>query len=183
MFGKLNVRHAGLVALSLAAVAFAVWFVVPTTAFAQEQPPVAKPGAPEVTLVGKIVDLHCYMTGEYANPDHAKCAAECLRNGVPAALETPKGLFLLGAGTQGFSRKAAALAHEDVEVKGKLYEKHGVKYVDVIEMKKVGGDKPALDKPAKPVKPETPAKPEAPAKPETPAKPEAPAKPETPANQ
>lgn len=163
MFGKLNVRQAGFVALSLTGVALALWFVVPTAAFAQEQPPVAKPGVKEVTLTGKIVDLHCCMTGDYAAPDHAKCTAECLRNGVPAALETPNGLILLGAGTQGFSRKAAALAQEDVEVKGKLYEKHGVKYIDVTEMKKVGGDKPALEKPAKPEKPEAPAKPETPA--------------------
>lgn len=109
---------------------------------AQDKPP--KPlGQPEmqgkeVTLTGKIVDLHCFMAGtpKEKEKDAAKCTAKCLKEGVPAALETDQGLILLGKGMDGFGREASRHALAMVEVKGKLYEKYGLKYLDVMTIKK-----------------------------------------------
>lgn len=84
----------------------------------------------EVTLVGKIVDLQCYMTGEYPTKDQAECARKCIGAGVPAALETNNGLVIVGKGYRGVGREIAKHAMATVKVKGKLYEKHGVKYID-----------------------------------------------------
>lgn len=111
----------------------------------------------EVTLVGKIVDLQCYMTGEYATKDQAECVRKCIRAGVPVALETDKGLVIVGMGYQGPAREVEKHALAMVEVKGKLYEKHGVKYVDITSAK-----------PTKPVPEEEEDEPEEPEDPDRP---------------
>jgi hypothetical protein len=87
-------------------------------------------------MTGRVVDLHCYMTGQYESTDHAKCTAECIRNGVPAGLETEKELFLLGQGTKSAAKTLEPLAFQQAEIRGKVYEKNGVKYLDVISAKK-----------------------------------------------
>ena len=53
----------------------------------------------EVTMSGKIVDLHCFMTGKFPSADHAKCTRECIRAGVPAALETEDSVVILSGQT------------------------------------------------------------------------------------
>jgi hypothetical protein len=93
-----------------------------------------KPQAPEpqeVTLTGTVVDLQCFMTGQYLSADHEKCTKECIRAGVPVALETPEGLYILGHGMEGPARMFNKLGMCQVEVKGMLHEKLGVRYIDV----------------------------------------------------
>lgn len=91
----------------------------------------------EVTLTGKIVDLQGYMTEKYASADHAKCTTDCIRAGVPAALETEDGLVIIGEGVTGPARSLAELALRNVELKGKLYERHGIQYIDIKSTKSV----------------------------------------------
>jgi len=119
----------------------------------------------EVTLVGKIVDLQCYMTGEYPTKDQAECARKCIRAGVPAALETDNGLVILGMGHRGPGREIEKHAMAMVELKGKLYEKHGVKYIDIVSVKATKVAKPEPeedwewpeeDEPEEPEDPERP---------------------------
>jgi hypothetical protein len=107
-------------------------------AFSAAVAPSAAPVGKEVTLKGRVVDLYCSMTGQYASEDHAKCTADCLKGGVPAALETPTGLVLLGQGKKGASAHLAAMAMVEVEARGKLYEKDGLKYLDFVSVTKVG---------------------------------------------
>jgi hypothetical protein len=89
----------------------------------------------DVTLTGKIVDLQSFMTGKFASSDKAKCTRDSIRGGVPAALETKDGLVVIGEGTKGAARTIAPLAFQDAELKGKLYEKHGVRYIDITSAK------------------------------------------------
>jgi len=126
--------------------ALAAWCVVPSRVDAQANPtaktkPAAKPlpgrlsmagerPPREVTMTGRVVSVHAFMTGQYASPDQAKSTADNIRAGVPAALETPTGLILLGQGTTGVGRTLIPLAYQEVEVHGKLYEKGGFKYMD-----------------------------------------------------
>lgn len=86
----------------------------------------------EITIVGKVVDLQCYMTENYPSADHTACTRNCIRAGVPAGLETEQGLYILSQGEKGAATMLAPLAFEKVEIKGKLFEKHGVKYIDMI---------------------------------------------------
>lgn len=95
-------------------------------------------GPRDVTVAGTLVDLHCYMTQPptaKTPEDQKKLARECLSAGVPAALETADGLLILGKGAKGAGRDLAAMVLEPVEIKGKLYERHGVRYVDVMSVK------------------------------------------------
>jgi hypothetical protein len=123
-------------------------FLTPPGALAQERPgkpEAAKPA--EVTLMGQVVDLHGFMTGEYPDADRAKSTAQCIRDGVPAALETDKGLVILGQGMMGPARALAAAAYAQAEIRGALHEKDGVKYLDLVEAKVV--EKEAKEPPAK----------------------------------
>ena len=89
----------------------------------------------DVTLTGKVVDLQNSMTGRFTSSDHAKCTQECLRAGVPAALETDEGLVIIGEGVKGPQRTLTPFAFQVVEIKGKLYEKQGLRYIDMTSAK------------------------------------------------
>ncbi|MHC4092607.1 MAG: hypothetical protein ACYSVY_20425 [Planctomycetota bacterium] len=93
------------------------------------------PPAREVTMEGKVIDLHCFMTGKFPSTDHIKCTRECIRAGVPAALETEDGLVILGKGPKGPARMLDDLALQHAEVKGKLYEREGLRYLDLTSAK------------------------------------------------
>ena len=99
----------------------------------------------EVTLTGKIVDLQSYMTEKFSSADQAKSVRECLHHGVPAALETEEGLVVIGQGWKGPARTIADLALQNAEVKGKLYERHGLRYIDITSAKLIPqqADEPA----------------------------------------
>lgn len=95
-----------------------------------EDTPPPKP-AREVTIEGRIVDLHCFMTGHAPSSDLAKCTTDCLRAGVPAGLETETGLVMLGHGMEGATKMALPLAYQYVEVTGKMFERGGSRYIDI----------------------------------------------------
>ncbi len=116
----------------LAALAFAVVAVISGASSLRAGGERNKPAKPEdVTLSGKVVDLQSFMTGKFANSDRIRATQDCIRQGVPAALETEEGLIIIGMGERGPSRTLIPLALKKVEVKGKLYEKDGLQYIDM----------------------------------------------------
>jgi hypothetical protein len=118
--------------LAVAAVAAAL---ILTSALTAGERAEKRPGFREATLTGKVVDLHCYMTGRFPSTDAVKCTRECLMVGVPAALETEDGLVMIGKGPKGAGREVAPFALQNVELKGKLYERRGVRYIDFASVK------------------------------------------------
>jgi hypothetical protein len=130
---------------SLLVVALTLVAVTTFVAVAQDKPadkpvtaqPAPAPAGKDVTMVGKLIDLPCFMMGA-GKPDAAKCG-DAMKAGVPVALETPTGVILLGKGAKGMA-EFVAMAHEEVEVKGKLFEKGGVKYIDVVALAKKGAE-------------------------------------------
>jgi len=112
----------------------AMALVALSTLQAQEQ---GKPGpqGKEVTLKGKIVDLQCCMTQQFPSSDKVRCTRECIRAGVPAALETEEGLVVIGKGHRGPVQEIARYAFQEVELKGRLYEREGFRYVDLVSVK------------------------------------------------
>lgn len=156
----------GLLVVALTLVAVSSFVALAQDKPVGAHPPVA-PAGKDVAMVGKLVDLHCFMVGMGASKeDPAKCAADCLKAGVPAALETPTGLVILCKGMKGMG-EFAAMAHQEVEVKGKMFEKGGVKYIDVATMAKKGAEI-KKEEPKKPEPPKTEVKKEEPKKPEPP---------------
>jgi hypothetical protein len=102
----------------------------------------------DVILTGQVVDLQNFMTGTFPSSDHVKCTAECLRAGVPAALVTEDGLVIIGEGAKGPARTITEFAMAEVEMQGKLYERHGIRYIDmtaVTERSEEEGDSPWSD--------------------------------------
>lgn len=88
----------------------------------------AKEEAKDVTLKGEIVDLSCYLTKGAKGADHAKCAADCISKGAPAGLLAEDGTVTLLISKK---VKLAGFAGKTVDVKGKCYEKGGLKGVVV----------------------------------------------------
>ena len=97
----------------------------------------------EVTLSGQVVDLHCFMTGQFPSADRAKCTADCIRSGVPAALSTDSGVYILGQGPTGPAKALTAHAFQNVEIVGKVFEKGGVRYVDITSITPTNDKEPA----------------------------------------
>lgn len=94
-----------------------------------EQPP----AAPELTLAGEVVDLHCYLTRGARGAEHAACANACLSRGVTPGFRAEDGrLFLLLAERPvSVKETLAGLAGARVTVRGALVERDGVKALQV----------------------------------------------------
>lgn len=124
-------RKFGFVAMGVAALALAAYVVSVNAG----QPAAGQGGktaaGQNVTIAGRVVDLHCFITGNYASADHAKCTADCIRQGVTAALETDHGLVILGQGMNSPAKAVMPFAFQEVEATGKLYTKDNVKYLDL----------------------------------------------------
>jgi hypothetical protein len=88
----------------------------------------------DVVILGRVVDLQGYMTGQESQ-DPVKDTRDNLRAGVPAGLEIEDGIVVIGMGKQNPARRLLPLAYKEVELTGKLYEKDGLLYVDMQEIK------------------------------------------------
>ena len=89
----------------------------------------------DVTVTGKVVDLHSYMTGKFASDDPARSTRACIQAGVATAVETADGLIIVGQGLKGPRKTLARLAYQSVELKGRLYERGGLRYIDMSDAK------------------------------------------------
>ena len=96
-----------------------------------EQP--ASPPAPELTLAGEVVDMHCYLTRGARGPEHAGCANACLSRSVTPGFRAEDGrLFvLLAERPVSVKEVVAGLAGKRVTLKGVLVERDGVKGLQV----------------------------------------------------
>jgi len=107
---------------------------------ARPTPPTAERPAREITLTGRVVTVQAYMAPSPGSADPTRAIADSLRAGGAAALESPMGLVILGQGNTGAMRLLLALAGEQVEAHGKLFEKGGVKYLDLDDIAVVEED-------------------------------------------
>ncbi len=94
------------------------------------------PQGEEVAVAGKIVDLQCSLSGQYPSADKQECAKDCIASGVPAALDTAEGLIILGTRNRELQREIAQHAHKDVEVKGTMFRRGELKYLDITSVTK-----------------------------------------------
>jgi hypothetical protein len=127
---------------------FLSWFAAPDQAQAQQRRPAERPGpAREVTLTGRIVDLQSFVTGQYRTANRAECTAACIRDGVPAGLETRSGVVVLGQGMTGPSKTVLPHAYQEVDVTGKLYKKGGLRYLDITSIRAQSKEHPTEPEP------------------------------------
>jgi hypothetical protein len=63
-------------------------------------------GAQETVVTGEVLDMTCYISNNLSGPDHAKCARDCIRSGLPAGLKAENGKVYLLTGGPGHSINA-----------------------------------------------------------------------------
>lgn len=90
----------------------------------------------DITVVGRVVDLHSYMTGRSGSNDMVRWTQMAIRAGVPAAVETDDGIIIIGQGDRGPMRTILPFAYKNAELRGKLHEKDGIPYLDIVSAKK-----------------------------------------------
>jgi len=88
---------------------------------------------PSVTLVGTVVDTHCYVTHGIHDAGHTACANACIARGVPAGFLADDGKLYMLFGEKPFSVKdtVADLADVPVKLTGSLVERGGVKGIQI----------------------------------------------------
>jgi hypothetical protein len=131
-------RFLGVLSLS-AAVVLAVF----TIAIAAEE---KKAEEKPVTIAGEIIDTGCYMSHGASGEKHKACGATCVAAGMPMGLLTEKGVLYLI--TQPHDNKDAynkmkGWVGDKAEVTGMVYERGGMKSIEVASAKQAAAPAPA----------------------------------------
>ena len=82
------------------------------------------------TVTGEVIDSSCYIKMGAKGADHAKCAADCGKAGVPLALLTDDGTFVWVASTKDMESANAILqpyVAKKVTLEGQWFERSGTK--------------------------------------------------------
>ena len=96
--------------------------------------------AEEATIKGEVIDLSCYLHSGARGEKHMQCAASCIEGGLPMGILTEKGeVYLLIENHKQKDAYATAKknAAQQVEVKGEVAEKGGVRAITVNTCNKI----------------------------------------------
>jgi len=95
-------------------------------------------GAQEILVTGEVLDMTCYIASNLSGPDHAKCARDCIRSGLPAGIKAQDGKVYLLTGGPGHTINAelADYAAKIVTIKGKETVRDGFAQLQVEEIRK-----------------------------------------------
>lgn len=88
-------------------------------------------------IVGEVVDVSCYLShGESGlGPKHAKCAASCIKKGLPVAIKQGDTLYLAtGAHHSSPNKMLEKYAAKQVRVKGEIKQQDGLNMIFVEEV-------------------------------------------------
>jgi hypothetical protein len=91
----------------------------------------------EITVRGEVLDMACYIAYNYSGADHAECARDCIRKGLPVGIKGEDGkTYLLIGATQPVNGELADYAAKTVTVRGKASMRDGFAQLEVIEIRK-----------------------------------------------
>lgn len=96
----------------------------------------------EVTMVGEVLDLYCYMQhpADGQGMDHAKCAQNCIRKGLPIGfLSDGKVYLIIGQGHESAKDLVVDYAGTQSKLTGTLIDHDGVKAIELSKIEKVNG--------------------------------------------
>jgi hypothetical protein len=92
----------------------------------------------EIVVRGEVLDMTCYIADHLSGPDHAKCARDCIRNGLPVGIKTDDGkVYLLVNKTHPVNAELADYAAKTITVKGKQSSSDGFAELQVEEIRKL----------------------------------------------
>jgi hypothetical protein len=96
-------------------------------------------GAQEILVTGEVLDMTCYIAYNLSGPDHAKCARDCIRSGLPAGIKAQDGkvYLLTGKAGQSINAQVADYAAKVVTIKGRQSVRDGFAQLQVEEIRKL----------------------------------------------
>jgi hypothetical protein len=92
----------------------------------------------EITVTGEVLDMTCYIASNLSGPEHAKCAKECIKRGLPAGIKAEDGKVYLLTGKPGDSVNAelADYAAQIVTIRGQESSRDGFAQLQIEEIRK-----------------------------------------------
>jgi hypothetical protein len=96
-------------------------------------------GPQEILVTGEVLDMTCYIAYNLSGPDHAKCARDCIRSGLPAGIKAQDGkvYLLTGKAGQSINAEVADYAAKIITIKGKQSIRDGFAQLQVEEIQKL----------------------------------------------
>jgi hypothetical protein len=96
-------------------------------------------GGQEILVTGEVLDMTCYIAYNLSGPDHAKCARDCIRSGLPAGIKAQDGkvYLLTGKAGQSINGQVADYAAKVVTIKGRRSMRDGFAQLQVEEIWKL----------------------------------------------
>jgi hypothetical protein len=96
-------------------------------------------GPREILVTGEVLDMTCYLSSNLSGPDHAKCARDCIRNGLPVGIKAQNGkvYLLTGKAGQSINSQLADYAAKVITIKGRETVRDGFAQLQVEEIRKL----------------------------------------------
>jgi hypothetical protein len=92
----------------------------------------------EIIVTGEVLDMSCYIAYNLSGPEHAKCAADCIRSGLPVGIKSGDGkVYLLVGNFQAVNAELADYAAKIVTIKGKQSIRNGFTQLQIEEIRKL----------------------------------------------
>jgi hypothetical protein len=84
----------------------------------------------EIVVKGEVLDMTCYIAYNMSGPEHAACARDCIRSGLPVGIKAEDGKVYLVVGInwrrgEPLNSQLAEYAAKTVTVKGKVGTRDG----------------------------------------------------------
>jgi hypothetical protein len=134
----MNSRKAIQVTLTLA---FSVAFIFAAViALAGEEHQQHDKSMKDVTLVGEVLDLYCYMKhpDKGQGPDHAKCARACINKGLPIGfLANGEVYLIIGTNHESAKEMVVDFAGGQAKLTGTLITHEGMKSIEIKSIEKI----------------------------------------------
>ena len=92
----------------------------------------------DVLVKGEVLDMTCYIAYNLSGPEHASCARDCIRSGLPVGIKAQNGKVYLLTGKTGkpVNAELADYAAKVVTIKGKESIRDGFAQLQVEEIRK-----------------------------------------------
>ena len=124
----LKIAAAIIVSASITALGFKLW-ERKSHSIAQGQ---------DVLVKGEVLDMTCYIAYNLSGPEHASCARDCIRSGLPVGIKAEDGKVYLLTGKAGkpVNAELADYAAKVVTIRGKQSIRDGFAQLQVDEIRK-----------------------------------------------
>jgi hypothetical protein len=91
----------------------------------------------EMVVKGEVLDLTCYVAYNMSGPEHASCARDCIRKGLPVGIKAEDGkVYILTGWDAHVNDELADYAAKIVAVRGKETSRDGFAQIQVEEIRK-----------------------------------------------